>query len=405
MQQVAGKQVNGALRKFASAREGARRFHRSSIGAVNPDFCFGHWLVNVGKACSQRHHEQADGVATLQKTYGKSLAKRWGHLDVLDPSGLRTKTALSVEAGGASGGYLVPQQLYDDLMVDVSEESFVRPEALKQPMDSATLDLPLPDAETATGTAGVPPFFGGIQLKWTSEAVSIGETAETSFRSVSLRANDLTGYALVSNPLMQDAMGLDAWLRRLFGKSVAWFEDYAFMRGTGVGQPLGVLNSGAAIKVNRNASSHVKYVDTSGMLTKLLPYSYLHASWLFTVSSTSELVQLIDSSGKTAWVPNYPNQRDGEKNRSIGLLFNRPMYVTEKLPALGTLGDVVLFDPSLYVIGDRQAMEIAVSPHPQFKTNQSVWRIVERVDGRPWFDQTITLADQATVVSSIVQLN
>jgi hypothetical protein len=228
------------------------------------------------------------------------------------------------------------------------------------PMTTATLDLPYPDVLTATGTAGMPPFFGGIQMNWQAEATSLQETAEPKFRQVQLRANELSGYALVSNPMMQDALGLDAWLRRLFARSVAWFEDYAFIRGTGVGQPLGVLNSGSALAVSRGTPTAIKLADLAAMLSDLLPHS---------------------------------------------ALFSRPLYVTEKLPVLGTKGDCILFDPSLYVIGDRQALEVDVSEHVNFLTNRATWRVLERVDGRPIFDQTIKLSDQATTVSPVVVLN
>jgi HK97 family phage major capsid protein len=406
---TADRQVNGALRKFAESREGARRFHREKIGRVNPDHCFADWIFKVANR----------DEAGIRKTYGDSLQREFGeriytdrrgkvvHLaSDLDSSGVRSKAAMSVSGSGAVGGYLVPPEVRDELMRDVSEEAFVRSEATVVPMRSATLDLPLPDATTTTGVAGVPTFFGGIQMSFGAEAMSIPET-EPKIRLVELRANELVGYCVVSNPMMQDALGLNAWLRRLFARSVAWFEDYFFMRGNGVGQPTGALNSAAAIKVTRNGANLVKYVDLSTMLTDLLPYSYLHAAWYITVSAMVQVTQLIDASGKTAWVPNYPNEldSDGKGNRSIGAVFGRPTYVTEKLPALGTLGDVMLFDPTLYVIGDRQAVEIDVSPDVNFKSNQATWRIIERVDGQPWFSKSVVLSDQATTVSSIVILN
>jgi len=414
MTRVADKQINSALKGFAEAREGSRRFHPQRIGKfLNPQYCFADWLFRVATKDDKGIFETYG--ESLHKEFGEKIIRDWlgrpcKRESILKPDGIRSKAALSESAGGAFGGYLVPPELRDDIMTDVSEEAFVRPVAVVVPMASATLQLPYPDALTTTGISGVPTFFGGIQMQFGPEAASIPETAEPKFRQLELRANDLEGYALVSNPMMQDAIGLNAWLNRLFSRSIGWFEDYAFLRGIGVGQPLGVLNSSAAIKVTRNAANTVKYVDLAGMINNLLPYSYLHAIWIITVSAEIQVTQLIDASGKTAWVPNYPNpgHRQGSGpggNRSTGILFNRPMFVTEKLPALGTLGDVTLFDPSLYVIGDRGALEIAVSDQFAFTKNQCTWRIIERVDGRPTFDKTITSQDQATVVSSIVLLN
>jgi HK97 family phage major capsid protein len=224
---------------------------------------------------------------------------------------------------------------------------------------------------------------------------------------VEFKANDLTGYALVSRSLMEDAPGLNVWLRTLFAKAVAWYEDYAFLRGTGAGQPVGMLTSGATNKVARNTVNRFELVDAAKVLANLLPHSYINAIWCVSVllnagvSAMSELVQLADGSGRVVWVA---NDRDRAIDRSMGSLFGRPVYPTEKMPALGTTGDVSLIDPSLYVIGDRMQLEIDVSEHPGFLHNQTAWRFTERVDGQPWFGKPITLQDAVSVVSPYVAL-
>jgi HK97 family phage major capsid protein len=59
-------------------------------------------------------------------------------------------------------------------------------------------------------------------------------------------------------------------------------------------------------------------------------------------------------------------------------------------------------DPGLYIIGDRMALEVAASEHVNFLKNQMTWRIVERVDGQPWVEKAITLADGSSTVSPFV---
>jgi HK97 family phage major capsid protein len=87
-------------------------------------------------------------------------------------------------------------------------------------------------------------------------------------------------------------------------------------------------------------------------------------------------------------------------------LAERAWFVaTEKLPALGTKGDLLLFDPSFYVIGDRMSIEVAASEHVNFLANQMTWRVVERVDGQPWMDKPVTLQDASSTVSPFVVLN
>ena len=78
--------------------------------------------------------------------------------------------------------------------------------------------------------------------------------------------------------------------------------------------------------------------------------------------------------------------------------------MTEKLPALGTNGDLMLVDRSFYVIGDREYV-LAASPHKNFLMNQIVLRVVSRFDGQPLLDKKVTLQDGTSTASPFVILN
>ena len=75
-------------------------------------------------------------------------------------------------------------------------------------------------------------------------------------------------------------------------------------------------------------------------------------------------------------------------------ILGRPLFITEKLPAVasGALGDIILVDPSKYLVGDRMAIQVEASPYPNFTTNQMTWRIIARWDGQPLLNKPITLA-------------
>lgn len=362
--------VATALKDFLETRENARRFHLVAIGDVNPERCWSDFLVRIGR-------KDVEGLA---RTYGSE----------------RTKTALSALPSGVSGGFLVPPELRLDLMRDVAEESLFRSRATVIPMTGTTLALPIVDA-TSTATAGKSPFFGGIQMQWRAEAATRPET-EPAVKQILLTARDLTGVALASRPLMQDGgLGLDAWLRRLFARSIAWYEDYAFLRGDGVSEPLGILTSAACISVSRASGSDIQLADPAGMVAKLLPGSWGKAIWGIHPSGLAKLAAV------SGWQINQPHGEPG----AVGALHGRPLFATEKLPALGTRGDLTFFDPSLYVIGDRQAIEVDVSSDEPtaFLANQMAWRITERVDGQPWLPGTVTLADGAQTAAMAVALN
>jgi HK97 family phage major capsid protein len=141
------------------------------------------------------------------------------------------------EASGTTGGYTVPPDFYPQLLAINAEENIFRQYGFVQPMASATLQFPYLDISTAQA-AGNSPFFGGVIANWTREAQIRTET-ESTFKMMELKANELSGYSVSSNILLQDAaFGLEKFLFTLFGKAVAWYEEYAFLQGSGVGKPL-----------------------------------------------------------------------------------------------------------------------------------------------------------------------
>ncbi|HVS37831.1 MAG TPA: phage major capsid protein [Gemmataceae bacterium] len=221
-----------------------------------------------------------------------------------------------------------------------------------------------------------------------------------------LKAWELSGYSVSSNVLLQDSViGLEKFLMTLFAKSLAWFEEYAFLQGNGAGKPQGILTAPAALSLTRAGSGQVQFADVAGMWAKLLPISWNKAIWTCSPSVVPQLIQLKDGSNRAIFLQIGSETQGAITSGLNWSLLGRPIYPTEKVPALGTKGDLMLIDPSFYVLGDRMQIEIAASEHVNFLKNQMTWRIVERVDGQPWLDKPVTLQDAAKQVSPFVVLN
>ena len=319
------------------------------------------------------------------------------------------KATMSVEQG-LTGGYLLPQDYSDALLECVAERSFIYPRATVIPMYALELQAPRIDAETAPTTAGVSPFFGGVQFRWGLEDDPV-ET-EPQFRMGNFHAWDLLGYAVASNQWLQDAGAIQAdsllkaehYLIRLFGRAAAWAAEYAFLQGAGAAllMPLGILRSPATFAVTRAGAGLISAGDIANMTSRLLPASWGNGTALWAVSPTAmSQVHQVDR-----YQVNVNPAGEGDfRPRPCGFLSSLPLYVTDKLPPLGQRGDLVLFDPSLYVIAQRMEVVVDVSPDDLFRTNQTVYRIWLRLDGKPEFSSTITLQDTSTVVSPYVVLN
>jgi HK97 family phage major capsid protein len=374
--------INQTLGQFAEVRQQARKHAVPALfgpgGEGDPQGkTFGDFCLAVAR--NDRHY--------LEKHYG-SRFNEW-----------QTKAALA-EASGVTGGYTVPLEFYQQLMTIVAENTFIRPRAIVVPMGSATLQIPFLDITTVQ-SAGVSPFFGGVQMYWTAEAQTRTET-EPQFKQMELKAWELSGYSVSSNVLLQDSvLGLEKFLMNLFALAIGWFEEYAFLQGNGVGKPQGILSANASVVVNRAGANLVQFADVATMWSKLLPSSWGRAIWTFSPSVVPQLLQLKDGANRAIFI----SLDQGATKTPNWNLLGRPAFPTEKVPALGTKGDLMLIDPGFYVIGDRMSLEIAASEHVNFLKNQMTWRVVERIDGQPWLDKPVTLQDATTQVSPFVVLN
>lgn len=369
-----------------------------------------------GAHASNHHGTRYDHQKALEKHYGTGyVVKEAGKVEHWQPV---TKAAMSVQSG-LVGGYLLPQDYSDALLETVAEAGFIYPRATVLPMYSLETQAPRVNVETAPTSAGVSPFFGGVNFRWGLEDAPAA--SEPTFRMTNFTAWDLLGDAVVSNQWLQDAGAIqptgesprpeadpllkaEHYLLRLFGKAAAWSAEWAFLNGPGAAlrMPLGILHSPATRAVTRAGAGLISVADVANMAGTLLPYSWSNNSAIWAVSPTA-LVPVQQLS--TYQVNVSPVEANKLSPRPCGFLNSLPLFVTDKLPPLGQRGDLVLFDPSLYVIGQRQEVVVDVSPDVLFQTNQTVYRIWARLDGKPEFSNSITLLDTTTVVSPYVVLD
>jgi HK97 family phage major capsid protein len=309
-----------------------------------------------------------------------------------------------LQSSGTTGGYLVPTRLYTQLMEVAAEQSIVRPNAMVLPMGADTVEIPLLDQTTAQ-SAGDTPFYGGLKATWSAEAASITEQTP-SMRQARLTAHELTGYTEVSRTLLSNsAITIDALLNRLFGGAVAWYEDYAFLRGDGIGKPLGILNSPAwlATGTARGSATAITLANAAAVYAKALPTSRNSGVWLVSQGAFATFLQMAGLSNGVILPAGFVSTT-GAANAPAMTLMGRPVYISEKLPALNTAGDFGYYDLQQYVVGDRGTLEIAASEHFKFQNNMMSYRFVHRVGGMPWMNSYITLADASTTVSPFVYL-
>jgi HK97 family phage major capsid protein len=298
-------------------------------------------------------------------------------------------------ATGSAGGVLIPQTQMTEIMSVAEPLTVVRSRATRIPMSTRSVKIPVLDQTSAT--AGTPHFFGGINVAWTEEGGTIGEN-DPAWREAELVARELVGATTVGNSLLKDVPALAAFLgsRRGFPGAIAWKEDFAFLRGDGVGKPLGIVNAACTKAVTRASTNHIKFDDLANMEAGFMGEEPV---WIGSISAKAELMLMNGPSGNPSYL--WGNAATGVPNTLLG----HPILWTDKLPALGALGDLILADLSYYLVGTlEEGTTLESSPHQKFTSNKTVFRIVHRVDGQPWLSKVITLTDGTTTLSPFVQI-
>jgi HK97 family phage major capsid protein len=306
-----------------------------------------------------------------------------------DPKAAAKRAEISNAFGSvvpADGGFLVPESLRAQLLEVALETAVVRPRATVVPMESARVPFPILDS-----TSNASSVFGGMIAYWTEEGGTLTDAA-AKFGRIVLDAKKLTGLSAVPNELLQDSLiSFAALIERLWPEAISWYEDVAYMGGSGVGEPIGFIGSGnpAAVSVTKEtgqAASTIVYENIVKMYSRMLPSSLNRAVWICSPDAIPELFTMalsVGTGGNSILVANA-------QGPAPITIFNRPLIVSEKSSAIGTRGDIDFVDLAYYLIGDRQVMSMESSKDYNFGADKTTFRIIQRVDGRPWLQSAIT---------------
>ncbi len=294
---------------------------------------------------------------------------------------------------GAEGGILIPDQFLSDIQALKPEEAIVRPRAMVIPAgDPPDAKISLPALKQ--GADGV---YGGVEVVWIAEGAEKPET-DAKLEEIILDPQEVAAHSTLSDKLIRNAPAASPFVSNLLRGAIINSEDYAFLRGDGVGKPKGILLADALLTVTRNTASDVKFADISTMLSYLLPDSWGSALWVANVSTLPKLVQLADAAGNSIFIA-------GDASKGIpATLLGIPIRFTGKTPTLGNEGDLMLTDFSYYLIKDGSGPFVSASEHVYFKNNKTVIKAFWNVDGQAWPSEALTLEDGSTEVSPFVAL-
>jgi HK97 family phage major capsid protein len=309
---------------------------------------------------------------------------------------LRALTTRTMLAGTmAAGGADVPEYWWESIYSDAYQESIALPRVKTFKMEGPTLHVPAMDSESQDEG-----FAGGVSGSWVSEAEANSDVTPKT-RMVTLSAVKLMMFVNASRELIEDSRSLSSLLGQQMTYGVTQMVDEAILTGDGIGKPLGVLNAPATISVNRSLPNKIGFADVAAMYSRLHPVFFKGAVWVANPSTLPQLLVMQDAASQYIWAPSM-GMTSGAINTA---LFGLPVLFSDKVPALGTEGDLMLCNFGNYAFGLRQGAQLESTNAARWSNDETSFRVCIRCNGHPLLDNAITPRTGGNTLSAFVVLN
>lgn len=313
---------------------------------------------------------------------------------------MRALTGMN-ETFPSDGGFLVQTDFATGLINRVYEQSPLVSRVTKIPIGANSNGIKLNAvAETSRASS----IWGGIILYWLGEG-GTKTPSRPEFRQIELTLKKIAGLYYATDELLQDAAALESVAAQGFAQALDVELERVILRGSGAGQPMGILTSPALITQTAETGQLAATILAENIIkmwARLWSRSQSSAVWLVSQSVFPQLYTMglvIGTAGFPLWVP--PNGLAGSPN---GTLMGRPIFTIENCSALGTVGDICLVDPTEYLLATKGGPQIASSIHVNFINDETCFRIVFRCDGQPAWNSPLTPKDASSTVGPFVVL-
>lgn len=313
---------------------------------------------------------------------------------------LRADALGANESVDAEGGFLVRPEFAPGIWQRTYEAAQLAPRCFDQPMTAGNrLLINAVDEDSRKDGSR----YGGVQTFWLGEAAP-PTNFDVKFRRMELIAKKLMALTYSTDEQLADAPAWAAYVDKVVPLELAYVVDDAIANGSGAGQPLGYMSSGAILALNRTTAGALENTDIFEMWKRCWAPSRRNAAWFINQDVEDQLWNLTRGSGTAVeLLYKAPGERGNMSN--YGVMMGRPVIPIEQAATLGTTGDIVLADLSQYYLARRTNVELATSIHVQFLTDQQAFRWKLRLDGQPAWKKPLTPANGNNTLSPFVALS
>lgn len=289
------------------------------------------------------------------------------------------------ESVGQDGGFAVPTIWYSGIVDQALQQAEFAQRCRIFPASSNTLMVPMVD--TTHQDDGV----AGLIAHWAAEARD-QNLQRLKWRAAELKLNKTFILAEASSELVEDGVNYEAQLNQAMSLATAQTLDAGILYGTGVGMPLGVINSSSAIEIPKEAgqaADTVVWQNLVRMWSRLTAASRKRATWFVSSSLLPSLMAVkVPDTDAPALLSGGSN--DAGAGAPVMQIFGRPVVTTDIASAGGDRGDIVLADFSQYALLMKRSARLESDAGPGFSRDVMAFRMILRVGGQPLWTSPIT---------------
>lgn len=285
------------------------------------------------------------------------------------------------ETVGSEGGFTVGTDYGRELVKETYETGILTKDMMKVTISSNSNRAEMMGVDETSRVTGS--RWGGIRV-YRKDEVDTVTASKVKFRLIDLKLKDMMALCYLTNDMIRDNSMVESVVRQAVPEELAWTHDYEAISGNGVGQMLGILNSGGLVTVAKEASQAADTVVAENfvkMYSRMPARVRAGAKWYINQELEAQLPMLsivVGSAGVPLFMP-----PGGLSATPYGTILGHPVVSLEQCPAPGEVGDVIFGNFGYYVLAGKGETEVAESIHVRFLYDEKVLRFIMRTDGQP----------------------
>lgn len=296
--------------------------------------------------------------------------------------GSPAQTAGSLEAGGA----LIPPEFSKTALTRARDRSNILGMTMTVPMSTDVISIPfIAGFDESQGFVS-----GNVKFRYVSEnAQGTGNVVELG--NVTLTLREANAIIYVSNRMIDfSPVSIQPFLTTALDDALDRSLSNSFIRGTGAGEPLGILNSDALITVPKEtgqAAATLVYENTLKMLARFYGRSGTWFANRTTIPQLGVMNVAVGAGGSAVYIANVNGTQSAAGSFPASLHGSGLDYL-DVMSQLGTTGDLGYIDWKQYLVGQRSGsagLQMSESMHLKFDFRQTAFQATFYIDGQPWW--------------------